>query len=191
MLEHPVARNIHDRAAVAQGAELIGRCEASAGVRRLVAEGAVELGRVSDRLMDGEPQVGRIDHQVVGPSLDARRLHVFGQQPGQLIDLTIEIPARADQELPTASNRWGQRAHGEERSGCLVDMHRGELGLQPDALLHCRRARGIGVKLVLPDVHEVRVDMIDAIRGQQSIRQLGQPANTLVLRHIERIDVIG
>ena len=33
--------------------------------------------------------------------------------------------------------------------------------------------------------------MIDAIRGQQSIGQLGQPANTLVLRHIERIDVIG
>ena len=64
-------------------------------------------------------------------------------------------------------------------------------GLQPDALLHCRCAGGVGVELVLPDVHEVRVDVIDAIRGQQPIGQLGQPADTLGLRHIERVDVIG
>ena len=33
--------------------------------------------------------------------------------------------------------------------------------------------------------------MIDAVRGQQPLGQLGQPANAVVLRDIERIDVVG
>ena len=60
------------RRAVAQGAELVEGGERRAGVGRLVAERAVELGRVADRLVDGQPQVGRVDDQVVAAGLDAR-----------------------------------------------------------------------------------------------------------------------
>ena len=46
--------------------------ERRARVGGLVAERPVELGGVADGLVDGQPQVGRVDHQVVAAGLDRR-----------------------------------------------------------------------------------------------------------------------
>ena len=58
--------------AVLQRAELVEGRERRAGVVGLVAERPVELGGVPDRLVDGQPEVGRVDHQVVAAGLDRR-----------------------------------------------------------------------------------------------------------------------
>ena len=73
MLDGAVADDVHDRGAVPQGAELVRRRERGAGVVGLVAERPVELDRVPDRLVDGQPEVRRMDHQVVAAGLDGRR----------------------------------------------------------------------------------------------------------------------
>src|SRR5690606_27553352 len=57
-------------AAPAERTALVQSGEAGAGVVGLVAEHAVQLQRVADVLVDGEEQVGRVDHQVVPAGLD-------------------------------------------------------------------------------------------------------------------------
>src|SRR6185436_17076319 len=59
-----------ERRADAQLAELVGRGVRGAGEVRLVAERAVELRRVADRLVDREPEVRGIEDQVALGGLD-------------------------------------------------------------------------------------------------------------------------
>src|SRR5262249_6218482 len=108
MLDGAVADDVHDAAAVPERVELVEGREAGAGVGRLVAEGAVQLGGVPDRLVDGQPQVRRVDDQVVAAGLDAGRLDVLGEQLGQLGDLGVEVPGGARHVLPAAAGRPGQ-----------------------------------------------------------------------------------
>ncbi len=70
VLHRAVTGHVHDRGAVGERADLVEGGERGAGVGRLVSDGAVELGGVSDRLVNGEPEVGGIDHQVVATRLD-------------------------------------------------------------------------------------------------------------------------
>ena len=84
--------HVHDGGAVAQRAQLVEGREGGPGVGRLVADGPVELGGVPDGLVDGEPQVRRVDDEVVGPGLDRGRLQLLGQQLGQLGQLGVPVP---------------------------------------------------------------------------------------------------
>ena len=95
-------------------AQLVQGGERGARVGGLVAERPVQLGGVADRLVDGQPQVGRVDDQVVAAGLDRRRGQLLGQQLGQLRQLGGEVPAGAGQVLPAAAGRRRQRAHGLE-----------------------------------------------------------------------------
>ncbi len=174
-----------------QRAELVERREGRARVGRLVAERPVELGGVPDRFVDRQPQVGRVDHEVVAAGLDARCLHVLGQQAGQFGELGVEVPAGAGEVLPAAPGRWGKRAHGRERPGTAVDMDGGELRVQPHPLLGGRRAARVGVELVLQHLHQVRVDVVDPVGGEQPLGQLAEPTDPLVLGDRERVDVVG
>src|ERR1019366_908442 len=77
-----VAGDVHDARPVLQAAELVHGGERGASVRGLVPQGPVELGGMPDRLVDGEPEVGRVDHQVVTPRLDRGGAELGRQQVG-------------------------------------------------------------------------------------------------------------
>ena len=64
-----VAVEIDDVGADAEFAQLVGRQERRAGVVGLVSERTIKLGRVADRLVNREAQVGRQEHEIQ----DARR----------------------------------------------------------------------------------------------------------------------
>ena len=161
------------------------------GVGRLVAERAVELGRVTDRLVDGQPQVGRVDDQVVRPGLDARRLHVLAQQVGQLGEFGVEVPAGTGEVLPPAAGRGCEGAHGRERPAGAVDVHRRELGRDAHALLRRARAAAVGVELVLDRELDRRVHVVDAVRGEQSLGQLDDASDPFGFGHRERVHLVG
>src|SRR5918998_2776591 len=75
-----VAGDLHDLGAVAERAQLVDGGERGAGVGGLVAQRPVQLGRVADRLVDGQPQVRRVDDEVVAAGLDRGRLGLLHQQ---------------------------------------------------------------------------------------------------------------
>ncbi len=79
MLHRAIARHVHDRRAIDERAQLIERGEGRAGVCRLVSHGAVELGRMPDRLVNGQPQIGGIDHEVVCARVDRRGAQLLGE----------------------------------------------------------------------------------------------------------------
>ena len=111
-------------------AQLVRGGERGARVGGLVAERPVELGRVPDRLVDGQPQVRRVDDQVVAARLRPRARPAWRPAaPGSCGQLGGEVPAGAGQVLLAAPGRRGERAHGLEpaararprprsRSGC-------------------------------------------------------------------------
>ena len=93
VLHRAVARHVHDGGAVGERAELVEGGEGGPGVGRLVPHGPVQLGGVPDRLVDGEPEVRRVDHEVVRPGLHRRRRQLLGQELGQLGELGVPVPA--------------------------------------------------------------------------------------------------
>ena len=120
------------------------------GVGRLVAERPVQLGGVADRLVDGQPQVGRVDDQVVRarPRRSARassRRAAPGSAPARRPSPS-RCPVRYSQPRPTGG---AMRAHRVELAARLVDGDGGELRVQPHPLLRGDGARGVGVELVL------------------------------------------
>ena len=58
----PIAGDVHHRRAELQRVQLVERRERRARVVRLVAEHAIELRRMADRLVNRQPQVRRVDH---------------------------------------------------------------------------------------------------------------------------------
>ena len=111
MLVGAVAGDVHHARAVDEGAQLVRRRERRARIGRLVAERAVELRGVADRLMDREPQVGGIDHQVIATSLDRWRGELLGEERRQCLELGCPVPPFALHVLPAATDRWGDRPH--------------------------------------------------------------------------------
>ena len=89
-------------------AELVDGGERRPGVGRLVAERPVELGGVPDRLVDGQPQVGRVDDQVVAAGLDRRRLRLLAQQLGDLGQLGAPVPAGRRSGTPSRGRPAGR-----------------------------------------------------------------------------------
>ena len=142
--------DVHDRGAVLQGAELVVGREGRAGVVGLVAQRAVELGGVADRLVDGEPQVGRVDHEVVAcrprrwaPSASPRAARAPRASSAS------QSQCAAGEVLPAATDRRRDGAHRVEDAGLGVLARGLEAGLQPDPLLGGAGAAEVGVVLVL------------------------------------------
>ena len=153
---------------------------------------AVVLGGVPDRLVDGQPQVGRVDHQVVAagprrwaPSSSRR------SSSGSCGQLVVPVPARAGQVLPAAAGGRGERAHRLEPAGGPVDGGGGDVGCDPDPLLDRRGAGQVGVELVLPHLEHAGADVVDAVGGEQPLRPLGQQVDLVAGGHRERVDVVG
>ncbi|CAB4919919.1 unannotated protein [freshwater metagenome] len=104
----PVAGHVHERRAVLQAPELVGGGERGTRVVRLVAERAVELGRMADRLMDGKPEIRRIEHDGGRAWRDARGGELLGEKVGHGGDLSVPIPAVAAQVLESARDWRGE-----------------------------------------------------------------------------------
>ena len=151
-----VAGDVHQRRAVAQAAELVRRGEAGAGVGRLVADRPVVLGGVPDRLVDGQPQVGRVDHQVVPAGFDRRGSGLLGQPLGQPGQLGVPVPPGAGEVLPAPGRRGSERTHGLEPAAVGVDGGGRERRRGAHPLLERGGAGQVGVELVLPHDREPR-----------------------------------
>lgn len=147
VLGRTVAHDVHHLGAVLQAAELVRRRERGARVRRLVAQRAVQLGGVPDRLVDGQPQVGRVDDEVVHARLDRRRGQLLGEVLRDAGQLVVPVPGRTGEVFVAAPGGRGQAAHRVEAA--LVEADGGHHGREAHALLGGHRARGVGVELVL------------------------------------------
>ena len=139
-----VAGDVHDRGAVLERAELVVGGERGAGVVGLVAQRPVQLGGVPDRLVDGEPQVGRVDHQVVAcrPRRSARRAwRRAARGPRRARRRSPSVPSvRYSQPRPTG----GAIEAIESKIPALVGAHRLEAraaSAPAAAWSGCRRGR--------------------------------------------------
>ena len=113
-----------------------------ASVGGLVAERPVELGGVPDRFVDGEPEVGRVDDEVVVARLDRGSRQLGREQVGWFGQLGGEVPAAAGEELITPAGRRGQSPHGVEPA-VVGNRDGGDLRLQPNPLLGGQHGAGI------------------------------------------------
>src|SRR6266850_2905601 len=124
--QDPVAVDVDDLRADPEAPQLVRRQERGAGEVGLVAQRPIELGRVADRLVDGEPQVGGQEHQVLLPGRDGGRLQVgdrfLADAPG------VVEEARPLDELVAAADRV--RAVGAALGLARLEVARrgGELG---------------------------------------------------------------
>ena len=184
VLDGAVAGDVHDRRAVLQRAELVEGGERRAGVGGLVAERPVQLGGVADRLVDGQPQVGRVDDQVVAAGLDDGRPHLLGEQLGQLGELGVPVPAGAGQVLPAAADRRRERAHGLERAVARSTATAVSSGWMRTRCCVVVGAGGVGVELVLLDLRR-RVASTWSTPSAASSRslQLGEQRDLVGARH--------
>ena len=108
VLDLAIAGHVHHRRSELQRVQLVERRERRAGVVRLVAEHAIELGRVADRLVDRQPQVRRIDHEVVAARLDRRRRHLLLEQRRNLVGVLREV-VDVREVFPAAARRRRRR----------------------------------------------------------------------------------
>ena len=154
---------------------------------------------MADRLVDGEPQVGRVDHEVVAARLDRRREGLLAQVVGQRGELRVPVPGacaphgdgRAGEVLPAPTGRRRRRGHRLEGARDRVDGDRGHVALHPDPLLRRARAREVGVVHALLDRAQGGGGVRDRIVGVERGAAGGQHREALRLVHLERVDVVG
>ena len=183
-----VAGDMHDTRSVLQVAELVRGGERRAGVGGLVAQRPVELGGVPDRLVDGEPEVRRVDDEVVPARLDRGGRQLGGEQLRQLGQLGGEVPAVAAEELIAPPGGRRQRPHGVEPA-VTGDRGGGDLRMQPDPLLG-GRGRAVGVELALPDLLQRGVHVADGGVREQLAAPLRQQRYLVRDADRERVDIV-
>ncbi len=144
-----------------------------------------------DRLVDGQPQVRGVDHQVVAAGLDRRSDQLLREQLGKLVELAGPVVAVADEVLPPAAHRRSDRAHRVEGPRLLVGAERLEHRLQPHPLLRRGAAREVGVELVLHDLLQGARRVLHARRVEEVLRHAGQQVGLLGERHRQRVDLVG
>ncbi len=118
--------------------------------------------------MNGQPQIGGVDHQIGRARRHGRGLHLLGQPLRDPAQLRMPIPhtVRAGDIFPAAPDRRRQRPHGLERAGRGIDRDRLQLRLQAHPLLDDRRTRGVGVVGLFLHLQQGRGDVIDAVGGR-------------------------
>ena len=181
VLDGPVAGDVHHRRAVLQGAELVEGGERGAGVVGLVAERPVQLGGVPDRLVDGQPQVGRVDDQVVAARLDRRAPRASRPAARAARPARPPSPSRCRSGTPSRGRPAGASVRIVSNRPS-VDLHRRRA---PDAArTRCWVVVGagrVGVELVLLDLQQRGVE-----RGRRAVasRPADQSASSATLSAI-------
>ncbi len=161
---------------------------------------------MADVLVDGEEQVGRIQHQVVLAGLHRGRLQLLARLAGGgdgVLDRVIGITVRSDatgqlhlaaciaiKELVAHAHRRGQAGTGAELAAGLVDGSGGEG--QPDAMdvLVDERTVAGGEVLLLVDQEQGGIDVVGA-RIQRGGIERQQQLDLVLDRHFHRIAADG
>ena len=188
VLDGAVAGDVHDVGAVLQRVELVVGRERRAGVVGLVAERAVELGGVADRLVDGQPEVRRVDDQVVAAGLDGRGLELLGQQLGHLVELGVPVVEVGGEVLPAAADGEGDAPHRVEGVGARA--HRLDPGIDPHPLLGGHRPGQVGVVLVLEHLPDRGRRVVDRRTLPEPLGPVDEQRRLLRDRHVERVHVV-
>ena len=132
-----VGGHVHHRRAVAHGAELVGGGERRSGVGGLVADRAVVFGCVTDGFVNGQPQVRRVDHQILAPGITLGALTFSASSDGSCASSSVQFhtssPASASQprpiggasvriesNLPAAASTVTASSDGSTRTRCWV-----------------------------------------------------------------------
>ncbi len=137
-----VGDDVHQLAAVLELAELVRRAESRAGEIRLPAERAIEFRGMADRFVDGQPEIGRVEDEIVVVGRDRLRLQFFAGLLRRLGRFAGEIVA--EDVVVAAAARGGETGARGEFAGGLVDHGDFRLGHGADARLRrsgCRRSR--------------------------------------------------
>ena len=189
VLDLAIAGHVHHRRAELQRVELVERRERRARVVRLIAEHAIELSRVTDRLVDRQPQVRRIDDDVVAARRDRGRRHLLLEQRRNFVGVLREV-VDVREVLPALPG-WRRRApHRLERACGFVDADRSEIALHAHALLRDARAGQRGEVLLLAHEHRVGRDAIDQLRRERPVVEREQKVDLVLFGHRERIDLV-
>ena len=146
---------------------------------------------MAHRLVDGEPEVGGVDDEVVGPGLDRRRRHLLGQEHGECLELGVPVPAPCRGVLPAPADRGRQGPHRLERARCGVHGHRLDDGVDAHPALRRDGARQIGVVLVLHDREHPRRDVVDDLGRQEPARPVLEEGHLVGERHGRGVHVVG
>ena len=148
---------------------------------------------MADRLVDGQPQVRRVDDQVVAAGLDRRarpasRPAARAARPARRVPVPAPVAGhgRYSQPRPTGgasvrmvSNRpLAVDRRPRSRSGCIRTR------------CWVRGAGQVGVELVLLDREQRRVDVVDAVAGQQPGAPVGEQRDLLGVADVERVDLV-
>ena len=185
-----VPGDVHDLGPVAQRSQLVEGGEGRSGVGRLVAHGPVQLGGVPDGLVDGQPQVGGVDHQVVGAGRHRGGADLLGQQLGDLRQFGVPVPARPLQVLPPPAHRGCHRPHRLE-AAVGIDGEGLDGGVDPDPPLVGLGARQVAVELVLGHSQDVGGHVVDGVGDQQPVTPDGQEFHLVGQGDLHRIDVVA
>ncbi len=145
---------------------------------------------MTDRFVDGQPQVGRVDHQVVAAGDDRGGADLVGQQPRYGVELGLPVPAVPLEVLPTASRRWRHAPHGLEVP-VRVDGQHFERGMDPNPALGGLGAGQVRVEGVLGDGQHLHGHVIDAVCRQEPAAPFVQQADLVGQGHVRRIDGVG
>ena len=157
---------------------------------------------MADGLVDRQPQIGGVDHQVGRTGHHAGRLGLLGQQNREFGQFTRPVPDLVTgQRLPAAAGRRGERAHGLETARRWVHGHRLQSRHSAHSLLCDRRSERVGVVGLLLDAHHHRRHVVHPIGCQQPSGVLPQQGDLVsggnaewvdaVIRHPDRVGVDG
>ncbi len=173
----PVRHDIHQAAAVLELAELVRRAKSCPGKVRLPPERAIQLRRMPHRFVDGEPEIGRIEHQVISVGNDRLCLQLFPRLFGGLRRFADKI-VTLDVIVTAAPGRGESGARGEFSRGFIDHGH---LGLRhgPDPRLGDPAADAGGEKLFLADKGKGRRRVIGP-GFQRRLVDRQQPGDLLV-----------
>ena len=138
-----------------QLAAALWRHERGAGVIRLPAERAVELGRVPDRFMDREPEIGRVEDEVV--TAGRRRLRASFSRASPAARAASSARPRTRRVLPPRGPRRGEAVAAREFAGVLVHRGGAERGIAPQPGLENGAAARRGEEFPLADEIKARV----------------------------------
>src|SRR3954463_5566015 len=133
MLDCPVAGDVHQWRPVLEIVELVRGRKRHPRIVRFVAECAVEFCRMPNGLVNGQPQVRRVDDQVITSRLDGWSVELLDQPPRQLSELAVPVPTGASLVLPASPCRRCDGSHGFEGTGSRVDRYCRELWEEPYA----------------------------------------------------------
>ena len=144
---------------------------------------------MADRFVNGQEQLRRVDHDVVGAGRDRFRFQFLDRfmsgllgvgQPRIVLHVLVADQLRAIDDGPRLEVAAGAIGGG-----------RRELRIGADEPLGDPRSVGRGEELLFVDEQQLRVDEAHARHGQRRLVELHQECRLGVERHVERVALEG